>query len=845
MFALKTLANLCTTQSTLQHSIRTAKVFKPNLLLSKHRNIKVQDGQWVEKDTVLTLQNNLVLYPGENTSIAHDYTIRANVPGFVVLTTESVKPYPHSPLYRYVNSGNDVKRNFIHIFSYERNDCLPRQIERRKIPLKKISPYQIKLRNQTVCFRDLVLRYLHTQLHQTENLSNFVCYDCSLVLLDIEQCAKYLRKTINQLKVKFNKTNRLRTASLSATFQKKRQEQDPTVKDEQLPINQSDSEDEFDDIDDEEEFDEEQDDSHKPNLSTNAPVSQSSKSLLYVPSSSSLKDDSSSKVHTTTNRSCNADEDEDDNGDDDDEGELRKASIEKSQQQNFNELLHRLQTNSMNALSGSNGLITTAATSTNSTQQNPIMNTLANMQRNWFLQFLNDPMAAAQAAQAAAAAVSATQIKANLTPMSLITSNMKQLGSGRKRKSTPEKRVVTNHQSTNNNGDMSPKPEHDSTNNNTSNNNGIHDFAEHPLKLTLKTLQQSNQMLSTPDVHNLATNPKLENGSSSYSQNYINAYQSIDEERREGAALNDSSLSLSPSLLRRNTPSSKRRKVSTPTGQYDYSSDSKNHLSQTSASDLLSPNHQTISNDELNGSSQQKQQRKLDPRTCAECGKTLFSDKTHLLHCQTHAKNEKQCWICGITDDDIKKHIISEHGNQKFTDTGFKCQHCEKVFPVYADLEMHMREHTKKKPFECPICNKRFGQQGNLSCHLRIHSGVKPFTCTHCGKAFRHSNSLRRHARTVHSVSRGLTMSPGSGATTTTATPSSLLLTTATSSNSMVSMANDIHRLSTSEAYDDANSGLMIPSDDAESLQGPPSTSSAGAPSPLMSNAQIDEDSHE
>lgn len=52
--------------SALQHSIRTAKVFKPNLLLSKHRNIKVQDGQWVEKDTVLTLQNNLVLYPGEN-----------------------------------------------------------------------------------------------------------------------------------------------------------------------------------------------------------------------------------------------------------------------------------------------------------------------------------------------------------------------------------------------------------------------------------------------------------------------------------------------------------------------------------------------------------------------------------------------------------------------------------------------------------------------------------------------------------------------------------------------------------------------------------------------------------
>ena len=64
---------------------------------------------------------------------------------------------------------------------------------------------------------------------------------------------------------------------------------------------------------------------------------------------------------------------------------------------------------------------------------------------------------------------------------------------------------------------------------------------------------------------------------------------------------------------------------------------------------------------------------------CSECGKVLFSDKTHLLHCQTHAKNEKQCWICGINDNDIKKHIINEHGNQKFTNTGFKVKN-KKIF---------------------------------------------------------------------------------------------------------------------------------------------------------------------
>lgn len=87
---------------------------------------------------------------------------------------------------------------------------------------------------------------------------------------------------------------------------------------------------------------------------------------------------------------------------------------------------------------------------------NAMMNTLANIQRNLVLQFLSDPMAAAQAAAAAAAAMSSSPIKANLTPTS---SNNKQLGSGRKRKSTPEKRPLTNH------------PSATTTNNNNNNNN--------------------------------------------------------------------------------------------------------------------------------------------------------------------------------------------------------------------------------------------------------------------------------------------------------------------------------------------------------------------------------------
>jgi hypothetical protein len=154
----------------------------------------------------------------------------------------------------------------------------------------------------------------------------------------------------------------------------------------------------------------------------------------------------------------------------------------------------------------------------------------------------------------------------------------------------------------------------------------------------------------------------VKNFSSSYHERH---YVPVHIEHHESVTLNDPSLSLSPSLNRRSV-NSKRLKLST-SGQFDLL---KGNTSQTT--DLLSPNHQTSINDDVNGMNQPKQQRKLDPRPCAECGKILFSDKTHLLHCQTHAKIAKQCWICGLHDNDMKKHILTEHGNQKFSTAGFK-----------------------------------------------------------------------------------------------------------------------------------------------------------------------------
>ena len=126
-----------------------------------------------------------------------------------------------------------------------------KRIQRTKIPIKKFNPFKIKISARTVCFQDLILRYLRTEVNPLKSFSNFICYDCSMILLDIEQCAKYLRRTINQLKIKFNKSHRLITSSLSATFQKKNTTK-TSIKNQQLPIMDSDNDEEFDEINDEE-----------------------------------------------------------------------------------------------------------------------------------------------------------------------------------------------------------------------------------------------------------------------------------------------------------------------------------------------------------------------------------------------------------------------------------------------------------------------------------------------------------------------------------------------------------------------------------------------------------------
>ena len=70
-----------------------------------------------------------------------------------------------------------------------------------------------------------------------------------------------------------------------------------------------------------------------------------------------------------------------------------------------------------------------------------------------------------------------------------------------------------------------------------------------------------------------------------------------------------------------------------------------------------------------------------------------------------------------------------------------KCDECGKCFFEKADLQKHMRVHTKDRPFKCDLCPMSFAQQNILKCHRRRHTGEKPYVCDICDRAFTQVNT--------------------------------------------------------------------------------------------------------
>ena len=66
-----------------------------------------------------------------------------------------------------------------------------------------------------------------------------------------------------------------------------------------------------------------------------------------------------------------------------------------------------------------------------------------------------------------------------------------------------------------------------------------------------------------------------------------------------------------------------------------------------------------------------------------------------------------------------KVHFESVHEEKK----PYKCDICDKSFPLKSVLQTHIGSvHKKKNPFKCEICDYRCSQKGDLKKHMKtIH----------------------------------------------------------------------------------------------------------------------------
>ena len=88
------------------------------------------------------------------------------------------------------------------------------------------------------------------------------------------------------------------------------------------------------------------------------------------------------------------------------------------------------------------------------------------------------------------------------------------------------------------------------------------------------------------------------------------------------------------------------------------------------------------------------------------------------------------------------QNLTLENGAQYF-----KCQVCPRVFRSEFEIQIHNKEHSKKKCFECSYCPYKSMWKYNLDKHIRMHTGERPYACQFCPYKARQPNHLDAHMK--------------------------------------------------------------------------------------------------
>ncbi|XP_029450308.1 oocyte zinc finger protein XlCOF7.1-like isoform X2 [Rhinatrema bivittatum] len=118
-----------------------------------------------------------------------------------------------------------------------------------------------------------------------------------------------------------------------------------------------------------------------------------------------------------------------------------------------------------------------------------------------------------------------------------------------------------------------------------------------------------------------------------------------------------------------------------------------------------------------------------------ECGNTITVGSSH-TYIQQYHKREKEC----ISTEDGKLANTTQKKH-------LKCLWCEKCFVCRAELENHIRIHSRGRTFQCTEDEERFTKKSNQLKQKKINRRDKPFKCTECEKCFRYRSWLIIHQR--------------------------------------------------------------------------------------------------
>ena len=135
-----------------------------------------------------------------------------------------------------------------------------------------------------------------------------------------------------------------------------------------------------------------------------------------------------------------------------------------------------------------------------------------------------------------------------------------------------------------------------------------------------------------------------------------------------------------------------------------------------------------------------------NPYKCPKCDRRFAYNCNVRRHIWLHHKHEN------IEIDKTKPHtkiinMDTKCASRKEKLEDIKCNLCNKYFPSWKRLQLHMYDHTTDRPFNCQECGKGFKEESKLKRHSLIHSGMKPFQCSYCNKTFSLKQNKDIHER--------------------------------------------------------------------------------------------------